>query len=104
MESVAVPIPSGTLKPEMHNIVAPISRFIPAPCHKPGPELSKANAVYKPFCEEPPPYPDNEEIPINEFPAVLVERPIGQVKEVLSPSTQVLSTQSKKLFSKSQRL
>ena len=48
MESVAVPIPSGTLKPEMHNIVAPISRFIPAPCHKPGPELSKANAVYKP--------------------------------------------------------
>ena len=77
-ESVVVPIPNGTLRPETHNIVdlAIVAGLTTAPCHKPGPELPEASAVYKPFPPHQEPHPDNEEIP------TAVERPINQVKEV----------------------
>ena len=75
-ESV-VPIPNET-----HNIVDPVPGLTTAPCHKPGPELPEASAVYEPFPPHQEPHPDNEEIPTP------VERPIGQVKEVPAHSVQ----------------
>ena len=45
-ESVVVPIPNGTLRPETHNIVDLVAGLTTAPCHKPGPELPEASAVY----------------------------------------------------------
>ena len=75
-ESV-VPIPNET-----HNIVDPVPGLTTAPCHKPGPELSEASAVYEPFPPHQEPHPDNEEIPTP------IERPIGQVKEVPAHSVQ----------------
>ena len=75
-ESV-VPIPNET-----HNIVDPVPGFTTAPCHKPGPELPEASAVYEPFPPHQEPHPDNEEIPTP------VERPIGQVREVPAHSVQ----------------
>ena len=74
-ESV-VPIPNET-----HNIVDPVPGLTTASCHKPGPELPEASAVYEPFPPHQEPHPDNE-IPTP------VERPIGQVKEVPAHSVQ----------------
>ena len=75
-ESVVVPIPNGTLRPETHTIVDLGAGLTTAPCHKPGPELPEASAIYKPFPPHQEPHPDNQEIPTP------VERPIDQVKEV----------------------
>ena len=75
-ESV-VPIPYET-----HNIVNPVPGLTTAPCHKPGPELPEASAVYDPFPPHQELHPDNEEIPTP------VERPIGHVKDVSAHSVQ----------------
>ena len=81
-ESVVVPIPNGTLRPETHNIVDPVPGLTTAPCYKPGPELPEASAVYEPFPPHQEPHPDNKEI------HVPVGRSIGQVKEVPAHSVQ----------------
>ena len=52
-----MPIPSGTLKPEKHNIVAPVPVLTTDHSHEPESELSETIAAYKPPGQEP--HPDN---------------------------------------------
>ena len=81
-DRVAVPIPSGTLKPEKHNIVTPVPVLTTDHNHEPESELSETIAIYKPPGEEP--HPDNDDIlvPAREFPATPDGRPMDQVKDI----------------------
>ena len=81
-DRVAVPIPSGTLKPEKQNIVAPVPVLTTDHSHEPESELSETIAIYKPPGQEP--HPDNDDIlvPSRELPATPDGRPMDQVKEV----------------------
>ena len=81
-DRVAVPIPNGSLKPEKHNIVAPVPVLTTDHSHEPESGLSEAIAIYKPPAQKL--HPDNDEIlvPARELPATPDGRPTDQFKEV----------------------
>ena len=81
-DRVAVPMPSGTLKPEKHNIMTPVPVLTTDHSHEIESELSEATAIYKPPAQEPHPDIDEILVPARELPAIPDGRPIDQVKEV----------------------